>query len=129
LLFDWFRAPALEVQIDEGEWASIRKIGFLPLARIKDEERKRFLAALETYTSRQWREGKMRTPSRYTFATLIDPKEELPPSTVASLRHWSRIAERMGVEVEPITKKDLPKLANYDALFIRETTSISNHTY
>ncbi|GGA80191.1 carboxylate--amine ligase [Nitratireductor aestuarii] len=129
LLFDWFRAPALEVQIDEGEWASIRKIGFLPLARIKDEERKRFLAALETYTSRQWREGKTRTPSRYTFATLIDPKEELPPSTVASLRHWSRIAERMGVEVEPITKKDLPKLANYDALFIRETTSISNHTY
>ena len=35
----------------------------------------------------------------------------------------------MGVEVEPITKKDLAKLANYDALFIRETTSISNHTY
>ena len=35
----------------------------------------------------------------------------------------------MGVEIEPITKKDLAKLANYDALFIRETTSISNHTY
>src|SRR5690606_33875537 len=56
-------------------------------------------------------------------------KEELPPSMVGSLKHWSRIAEKMGVEVEPITKKDLPKLANYDALFIRETTSISNHTY
>jgi RimK family alpha-L-glutamate ligase len=35
----------------------------------------------------------------------------------------------MGVEVEPITRKDLAKLANYDALFIRETTAISNHTY
>jgi glutathione synthase/RimK-type ligase-like ATP-grasp enzyme len=35
----------------------------------------------------------------------------------------------MGVEVEPITRKDLAKLANYDALFIRETTSISDHTY
>jgi len=31
--------------------------------------------------------------------------------------------------VEPITKKDLPRLANFDALFIRETTTISNHTY
>jgi glutathione synthase/RimK-type ligase-like ATP-grasp enzyme len=48
---------------------------------------------------------------------------------VSSLKHWSRIAEKMGVEVEPITKKDLAKLANYDALFIRETTTISNHTY
>src|SRR5690606_22676558 len=34
LLFDWFRAPALEVSIKDGEWASIRKIGFLPLARM-----------------------------------------------------------------------------------------------
>jgi len=129
LLFDWFRAPALEVLIEEGEWASIRKIAFLPLARIKNDERTRFIAALDNYTSRQWREGKARAPSRYTFATLIDPNEELAPSSVTSLKYWSRVAEKMGVEVEPITKKDLAKLANYDALFIRETTSISNHTY
>jgi glutathione synthase/RimK-type ligase-like ATP-grasp enzyme len=53
----------------------------------------------------------------------------LPPSSIDSLKHWSRIAARMGVAVEPITRKDLPRLANFDALFIRETTSISNHTY
>jgi glutathione synthase/RimK-type ligase-like ATP-grasp enzyme len=129
LLFDWFRAPALEVVIREGEWASIRKIGFLPLARMSDEEEKRFLECLEAYTSREWRDTKTRTPSRYTFATLVDPHEELPPSEISSLRYWARIAEKMGVEVEPITKKDLARLANYDALFIRETTSISNHTY
>jgi glutathione synthase/RimK-type ligase-like ATP-grasp enzyme len=131
LLFDWFRAPALEVSIkDSGEWASIRKIGFLPLARMKDDEEARFLDCLERYTSREWRDSKERTPARYTFATLINPAEgEFAPSSIASLKHWARIAEKMGVEVEPITRKDLPKLANYDALFIRETTSISNHTY
>jgi len=129
LLFDWYRAPALEVSITEGEWATIRKIGFLPLARMNAEEKARFLAALDKYTAREWRDSKGRTPARYTFATLIDPQEELPPSDVGSLRHWSRIAEKMGVEVEPITRKDLARLANYDALFIRETTSISNHTY
>src|SRR5690606_15474990 len=46
-----------------------------------------------------------------------------------SLKHWARIAGRMGVNVEPISKRDLARLANHDALFIRETTSISNHTY
>jgi glutathione synthase/RimK-type ligase-like ATP-grasp enzyme len=130
LLFDWFRAPALEISIRDGaEWASIRKIGFLPLARMNEEEKKRFLGNMETYTGREWRDSKARTPARYTFATLIDPQEQLPPSAISSLRHWARIAEKMGVEVEPIGRKDLAKLANYDALFIRETTSISNHTY
>ncbi len=130
LLFDWFRAPALEVTIeDRAGWAAIRKIGFLPLARMKPDEQARFVACLATYTGREWRETKSRTVARYTFATLIDPNEELPPSQVASLRHWARVAARMGVEVEPVTKKDLARLANFDALFIRETTAISNHTY
>lgn len=130
LLFDWFRAPALEVAItDAGEWATIRKIGFYPLARMEEEEEKRFLECLDVYTGREWRDSKARVPARYTFATLVDPHEELPPSAISSLRYWARIAEKMGVEVEPITKKDLAKVANYDALFIRETTSISNHTY
>lgn len=130
LLFDWFRAPALEVAItDAGEWATIRKIGFYPLARMGEEEEKRFLECLDIYTGREWRDSKARVPARYTFATLVDPHEQLPPSAISSLRYWARIAEKMGVEVEPITKKDLAKVANYDALFIRETTSISNHTY
>ncbi len=130
LLFDWFRAPALEVTIaDSAEWASIRKIGFHSLLRMPAEEKKRFLASLEIHTGREWRASKARVPARYTFATLIDPHEQMPPSQVSSLRHWSRIADRMGVEIEPIHKKDLARLANYDALFIRETTSISNHTY
>lgn len=130
LLFDWFRAPSLEVSIrGDDQWATIRRIGFLPVARLHDEEEARFLSSMETYTGREWRDTKTRTPARYTFATLVDPQEELPPSAISSLRHWARIAEKMGVEVEPITRKDLAKLANYDALFIRETTSISNHTY
>lgn len=129
LLFDWFRAPALEVAIKDGEWATITRIGFRPLSRMSAAEKERFTASLHSYTSRQWRDSRTRVPARYSFATLIDPREELPPSSVASLKHWSRIAARMGVEVEPITRKDLPRLANFDALFIRETTSISNHTY
>jgi glutathione synthase/RimK-type ligase-like ATP-grasp enzyme len=129
LLFDWFRAPALQVSITDGERASIRKVAFLPLARMTAGEKDRFLECLDAYTTREWREVKSRTPARYSFATLVDQNEELPPSSIASLRHWSRIAARMGVEVEPIGRKDLARLANYDALFIRETTSISNHTY
>ncbi|TKB28906.1 MAG: RimK family alpha-L-glutamate ligase, partial [Mesorhizobium sp.] len=69
-----------------------------------EEEEKRFLQCLETYTNREWRDTKGRTPARYTFATLVDPHEELPPSEISSLRYWAKIAEKMGVEIEPITR-------------------------
>src|SRR5436853_5996621 len=41
----------------------------------------------------------------------------------------ARSAEKLSIDVEPITRKQLPVLAEYDGLFIRETTSIDNHTY
>lgn len=129
LLFDWFRAPVLEVNIKSGEWLSIPRIALLPFNRLDEAERGTFYRAMANYASRQWKEARTRAPARYSFATLVDPAEVLPPSTIASLKHWSRIAARMGVAVEPIGRKDLPRLANFDALFIRETTSISNHTY
>lgn len=129
LLFDWFRAPILEVALKAGKWCAISRIGLLPVTKLEGAEREAFFKAMARYTARQWRDAKSRTPARYVFATLVDPNESLPPSTIDSLKHWARIAARMGVAVEPIGRKDLARLANFDALFIRETTSISNHTY
>ncbi len=130
LVFDWFRAPSLEIHLDaKVSPPRIKRIGFASLSKLGEAEEARLLAAMERYTAREWRAAKAKTPAKYAFATLYDPKEELPPSSVDSLKHWARIAARMGVDVEPITRRDLPRLANFDALFIRETTSINNHTY
>lgn len=130
LVFDWFRAPALDISVELRDGLPhIRRIGFTALGKLCPEEEARLLAAMERYTAREWRAAKAKVPAKYSFATLYDKDEELPPSSEASLKHWAKIAGRMGVEVEPITRRDLARLANFDALFIRETTSISNHTY
>lgn len=130
LVFDWFRAPALDIHLEpNASVPTIRRIGFSPLGKLDDGEMMRLYAAMERYTGREWRAAKTKTPAKYAFATLYDPREDLPPSSVDTLKHWARVAARLGVDVEPITRKDLPRLANFDALFIRETTSISNHTY
>jgi glutathione synthase/RimK-type ligase-like ATP-grasp enzyme len=60
---------------------------------------------------------------------LHDPQDELPPSSAETLRHFQRIAEKQSVEVEFITRRQLAELAEFDALFIRATTSIDNFTY
>jgi glutathione synthase/RimK-type ligase-like ATP-grasp enzyme len=129
LIFDWFRAPALEVEISPASWATIKKIRLICFNRLSGEERTRFLDAMDTYTGRVWRDARQKAPAKYSIAALCDPDEKMPPSSISSLKHWARVAERMGVDISPISRKDLAKLANYDALFIRETTSISNHTY
>jgi glutathione synthase/RimK-type ligase-like ATP-grasp enzyme len=37
--------------------------------------------------------------------------------------------KQLGIEVDPIGKNDYQRLAEYDGLFIRETTASDNHTY
>jgi glutathione synthase/RimK-type ligase-like ATP-grasp enzyme len=129
LVFDRFRAPALEVDLIPGKWVAIRRIRLVSYHRLDAEDKERFLYAMEAHTHRLWREARQSAPAKYSIATLCDPNELLPPSSIASLKYWSKVASKMAVDVSPISKRDLPKLANYDALFIRETTSISNHTY
>lgn len=129
LAFDWFRCPALEIIVDTSRRPHIKRLAAVPVTRLSAQALAFFHEALGRHTRRQWRSKKDRSPPRYSFAALSDPNETLPPSTMASLRHWARIAAKLGVEVEPISRRDLPRLAEFDALFIRETTSIDNHTY
>src|SRR5205807_2236705 len=70
-----------------------------------------------------------RSVAKYDLAVLHDPNEKIPRSSVASLKYFARIAEKHSVDVELITRRQLHELAEYDGLFIRETTSIDNHTY
>jgi glutathione synthase/RimK-type ligase-like ATP-grasp enzyme len=129
LLFDWFRAPALTVTLKGAEWRSIAKIELTPITRFTAAQRATFTEALKAYTLRKWRAPRQRVAPRYSIAVLHDPKDPLPPSKLASLEHWAKIAGRLGVEVEPIGRRDISRLSEFDALFIRETTTIRNHTY
>ncbi|MGZ9105316.1 MAG: RimK family protein [Rhodoplanes sp.] len=130
LLFDWFRCPALEVSLDtSAAWLSIDRIRPRNLTRLSNGEATFFRESLHEHTRRDWRDPKARSVSKYDIAVLYDPNEKLPPSSAGSIKHLARIAEKMSVDIEPITKRQLAELAEYDGLFIRETTSIDNHTY
>ena len=130
LLFDWFRCPALEVIIETGgTWLSIERIRPRAITRLANGEAEFFRELLHNHTKREWRDPKARSVAKYDLAVLYDPNEKTAPSSPASMKHFARIAEKMSVDVEPITKRQLAELAEFDGLFIRETTSIDNHTY
>lgn len=128
-LFDWFRCPILEISVEPAVEFTIRRIRARTIDRLDAEERAFFHQALHEHTRREWRSPRIKTPADWSIAVLYDPKEEMPPSDVKTLRRFAKVAERMKVEVQPITRRDLGRLPEFDALFIRETTSIDNHTY
>ena len=129
LLFDWFRCPALEVIVDPGDWLTIERIRPRNITRLANGEAEFFRQSLHNHTKREWRDPKARSIAKYDLAVLYDPNEKMPPSSPASIKHFARIAEKLSVDVEPVTKRQLAELAEFDGLFIRETTSIDNHTY
>ena len=130
-MFDWFRCPALEVIVDPGARLSIDRIRPRDITRLANGEGEFFRESLNNHTKREWRDPKARSVAKYDLAVLYDPNEneKTAPSSPSSIKHFARIAEKLSVDVEPITKRQLAELAEYDGLFIRETTSIDNHTY
>jgi glutathione synthase/RimK-type ligase-like ATP-grasp enzyme len=60
---------------------------------------------------------------------LVDPNEAMPPSNKKALKSFITAGKELGIEVDPIGKNDYQRLAEYDGLFIRETTASDNHTY
>ncbi len=128
-LFDQFRCPVIEVKVRFGEWLQIAAVRPVALSDLTAEQLDLFGSALDQYTRRTWRHPKPKVQAKYTLAVLHNPKEQLPPSKSSSLQRLERVAESLGVEVELIEKKDFLRLAEFDALLIRETTAIDNHTY
>ena len=129
LLFDWYRCPAIEVTISPGKPWKIDRLRARPLSKLGPEEAAFFRQALQRHTERDWRNPRARAVAKYSLAVLHDPQEELPPSSMETLRYFQRFAERQSVEVELLTRRQLAELAEFDGLFIRATTSIDNYTY
>lgn len=129
-VFDLFRCPILDLQVrwKDGDWL-IHAIKPVSVDALKADQERRFGAALAAYTRSTWRTPREKAPPQKTIAILHNPKEAMPPSDPRALQKFARVGESLGVAVEFITKRDFEKLAEYDALFIRETTAIDHHTY
>ena len=128
-LFERLPMPSLEVQLRaNGVWR-IHRVSAVPVGDLNAVEKAHFHTALQHYLARRRRKAKPSERMRYDLAILHDPLEALPPSSSRTLKHFVRIGKRLGIHVELIQRRDYGRLAEFDALFIRETTRIDHHTY
>lgn len=66
---------------------------------------------------------------RYDLAILHNPEESEPPSNPQAMQLFIKSAESLGMATELIQREDYGRIAEFDALFIRETTHVNHHTY
>jgi len=128
-IFDLFRCPLLKVEFRRsGRW-DIASIKPFSIHNLEGAQQVFFVSALTTYMTKRWQQPRIKSPARYDLAVLYNPNEQLPPSNKRALQKFIKVGKKLDIDVELIERKDYSRLAEYDALFIRETTRIDHHTY
>ena len=129
-LFERFPCPILEIRFRRhaGRWRvdGIRAVG---LDALDEAEENHFAEAIDRFSRRIWRTPRAQRRYSYDLAVLTRPDDPLPPSNAGALARFEKAARAVGIDVGRIVRRDYARLAEYDALFIRETTSIADHTY
>jgi len=127
-LFNQFPAPLLRASfVREGRW-KLQSVRPIATSEIPETHRDFVRQQATSYLTRPSR-TRPRQEFRYDLAILADPQEEQPPSDASALRKFIRAARALGIDAELIGRDDRSRIAEYDALFIRETTSVDHFTY
>jgi hypothetical protein len=129
-LFNLFPAPLMQARfVYRGEDWRVESLGPIALGEVPASHHELMYQAARDYFTRRRMPRARRDSSRYDLAILINEDEKEPPSNARALKSFEKAAERLGFEVDFIDKSDYGHVAEYDALFIRETTAVNHHTY
>lgn len=129
-LFNQFQSPLLRVYFSRSDsgW-QIRRVEPIAANDVPASHLPFLIEAATTHFSNRRSPTRKSSKTRYDMAILHDPADPEPPSDEKALQRIIRAAAKMGINAELITKDRFGNLAEYDALFIRETTCINNHTF
>ena len=128
-VFELFPCPLLRVEFRKQARWQIYSIKPVNLGQIKSEQEQFFIESLNRFLGRRWRSISGPQIYKYDLAILYNENERLPPSNMRALKKFITAGKKLGINVELIQRKEYNQLAEYDALFIRETTAINHHTY
>lgn len=129
-LFDLFPAPLLRAQfIHEDDRWRLQSIRPLASSEVPDSHRPFLVQQAQRYFDRPTRTRKPRPAAAYDLAILWDPQEKDSASNETAIKRFVRAAGKVGLDAWLITSEDYARLAEFDALFIRATTSVNHYTY
>ncbi len=127
ILNSLYEAPLIRYQLKKDNGWSLQRVSILKLSDFKHREQVR--ASARRYFSRMQFVSSALNRYDYDMAILVDHEEAFPPSCRIALDKFKQAAKAQGFYVEFITRQDYRRIPEFDALFIRATTNVSNYTY
>lgn len=129
-LFNLFRAPLLRAEFvkEEEKW-KLQSIGPIAVSEVPESHHGFIVIVASEFFRGRHRRIRPRTQPMFSLAILTNPKDDHAPSNDKALEKFIEAAEKFGLDAELIDRDAYSRLPEYDALFIRETTSVTNHTF
>ncbi|HEX9843774.1 MAG TPA: RimK family protein [bacterium] len=127
-LFNQFPVPFLRAEFVWADQWKLERIRPIATGEIPDGHRPFVIEQAERYFG-QRRRSRSRQRYRYELAILVNEDETDPPSDRGALRKFMAAAREQGIDPTEIEREDYGRLAEFDALFIRETTQVNHHTF
>jgi glutathione synthase/RimK-type ligase-like ATP-grasp enzyme len=133
-LFNLFPIPLMRVSFSKssttGKWRPSR-LTPIPVGEIPASHREFLRLVIENHFARRGPAGRSGKSVQYEhdLAILTNDDERSPPSNREALKRFERAARAEGFDVEFLSRDDYGRIAEFDALFIRETTNVNHHTY
>jgi len=87
------------------------------------------VSTAEEYFRKKRKVVHRKVATRFDLAILVAPDDKQPPSNERAIKKFIKAAGALNLGTELIQKEDYGRLAEFDGLFIRETTSVNHHTY
>ncbi|MBB1386348.1 RimK family protein [Pseudoalteromonas sp. SG45-5] len=99
------------------------------LSSLSEQQYSEFVAKLDNFTKTQWRIGAVQRRFRWDMAILVDHNEKVPPSDKDAIARFIKAAAKHGINAQALSFDEIDNIAQFDALFIRQTTAIDHPTY
>ncbi len=128
-LFRLFEAPLLRAKFRFSDEWELRDLSLIGVSEVPQDHRSFVADAAQEYLSAPGIRVPRKTATRYDLAILWDPSAGPTASNERAIRRFVSAAEDLGFSVEIITREDFGRLAEFDALFIRDTTNVNHYTY
>lgn len=130
-LFNLFSFPFFKTYFvkEEGHW-NLKKVKVITLKEIAEEHHPFALNRITDFIDKKHPKGHGCIRSyKYKMAILYCPTDKTPPSDKKAIEQFKIAAEKKNIGIELIDKNDYAYLDSFDALFIRNTTSVNHFTY
>jgi glutathione synthase/RimK-type ligase-like ATP-grasp enzyme len=130
-LFNMFPVPLMRASFSKSSRWRLVSLTPIPVGELPASHRAFLRKVIENHFARRGPAGRSGRSVQYEYdmAILANEEERSPPSNREALRKFERAARAQGFDVEFLERDDYGRIAEFDALFIRETTSVNHHTY